>query len=88
MRILEAFETVGRDARGARLVTPPQLERIAVARVIASTRGVSRVQAIRMVVQLNQALDALHWLNLHRDALGIATLEARVTALEQRMGER
>ena len=88
VRALEAVGAVDRDARGARLVTPTQLEHIAAARVIMSTRKISRAAAIRMVTQLDHALEALDRLDRQRDALGIAALEARVAALEQQTGQR
>lgn len=88
VRALETCETVGRDTRDARLVTPAQVERIAAARVIASSRTLSRVEAIGFVVRLDAALDALQWLETGREVLGLDTLEARVAALERRSGSR
>jgi hypothetical protein len=83
VRALEASEPVARDARCARLVTPAQLERIAAARVIASTREISRIEAISFVFQLDRALETLHWLDATRKIMGIAALENRVIALEK-----
>jgi hypothetical protein len=88
VRALEASECVARDARNARLVTPAQLERIAAARVIASTREISRIEAIKFVGQLDRALETLQWLDASREVLGIAALETRVIALEKNVGER
>ena len=87
VRALETREVVDRDARGARLVTPEQLERIAFARVIASNRAVSRVEAFRLVARLDAAFDALRWLEVSREVLGVAGLEARIAALESKAEE-
>jgi hypothetical protein len=83
VRTLEIFESIKRDFRGARLVSPNQLERIAAARVIASNRGVSRVKAIKFVARLDQALETLHKLDVIREALGVTALETRIIALEK-----
>lgn len=88
VRALETFEAVNRDARGARLVMPVQLERIAAARVIASNRQVSRAEAFRFVARLDAALECLRWLEVGREVLGVAALELRVAALESKVGER
>jgi hypothetical protein len=88
VRTLEIFESIERDFRGARLVSPDQLERIAAARVIASNRGISKVEAIKFVAHLDQALDTLQQLNVIRKALGVTALEARVTVLEKTLGKR
>jgi hypothetical protein len=88
VRALETFEPAARDARCARLVTLAQLERIAAARLIASTRDLSRVEAIKFVGQLDRALETLQWLDASREVLGITVLEARVIALEKTLGER
>lgn len=87
VRALEVSDPVARDARDARLVSPAQLERIAAARIISSTREISRVKAIRFVAQLDQALETLHWLDATREILGIHALEIRIIALEKTMGE-
>lgn len=83
VRALETGETVERDARRARLVTPAQLERIAAARMIASNRKVSRVAALHFVARLDAAFEALRWLEVSRGMLGVTALEARIAALEQ-----
>jgi hypothetical protein len=88
VRALEASELVARDARDARLVTPVQLERIAAARVIASTREISRIEAIKFVGQLDRALETLHWLDATCEVLGIHALKTRVIALENTVGKR
>ncbi len=82
VRALEHLEPVTRDARGARTVTTAQLERIAVARLVAANRHISRVQALKFVAQLGAAHDALTWLNSSRAILGLTALEARVALLE------
>ena len=87
VRALEASEPVARDAQWARLVTPAQLERIAAARVIASTRQISRIEAIKFVGQLDRALETLHWLDATREVLSIHALETRIIALEKTVGE-
>jgi hypothetical protein len=87
VRALEASEPVARDARDARLVTAAQLERIAAARVIASTREISRMEAIKFVGQLDRAFETLQWLDASREIMGIAVLETRVIALEKILGE-
>jgi hypothetical protein len=88
VRTLETFESIERDFRGARLVSPDQLERIVAARVIASNRRISRVKAIKLIAHLDQALETLHQLHVVREALGVTALEARVTVLEKKMGDR
>ena len=88
VRALETSEPVARDARNARLVTPAQLERIAAARVITSTREISKVKAIKLTDELDRALETRHWLDATREMLGIHALETRVIALEKTMGER
>ena len=82
VRALERLESVARDARGARTVTSDQLERIAVARLVAANRRISRGQALSFVRQLEPAHDALKWLDSSRTALGLTALEARVASLE------
>jgi hypothetical protein len=47
VRVLEMFESVIRDERGARCITSTQLEQIVAARVIASTRLEPCVQLLR-----------------------------------------
>jgi hypothetical protein len=88
VRALEASEPVARDARCARLVTLAQLERIAAARLIASTRDLSRIEAVKFVGQLEPALETLHWLDATREVLGIHAIETRIIALEKTVGER
>jgi hypothetical protein len=88
VRALETFEPVARDARCARLVTLAQLERIAAARLIASTRDLSRIEAIKFVGQLDRALETLQWLDASREVMGVTALEARVTVLEKKLGDR
>ena len=86
VRALETSEPVARDARCARLVTLAQLERIAAARLIASTRDLSRIEAIRFVGQLDRALETVQWLDAGREIMGVAALETRVIALEKKVG--
>ena len=88
VRAVEVSESVARDARASRLVSPAQLERIAAARITASTRAISRVKAIRFVAQLDQALETLLWLDATRKIMGIHVLETRVIAFEKTIGER
>jgi hypothetical protein len=88
VRTLELFEAVERDFRDARLVSPDQLERIVAARVIASNRGISRVEATKFVAHLEQAFEALHQLDVIREALGVTALEVRFTVLEKKLGDR
>jgi hypothetical protein len=87
VRALETSEPVARDVRCARLVTLAQLERIAAARLIASTRDLSRIEAIKFVGQLDRALETLQWLHATREVLGVAALDTRVIALEKKVGE-
>jgi hypothetical protein len=84
VRTLEHFETVQRGMNGARVVTLNQLERIAVARLIAANRGVPRPRALELASNLQRGVVAVQWLEAHREVLGISTLEARVAALESR----
>ena len=76
VRALERLESVARDARGARTVTSDQLERIAVARLVAANRRILRGQSLAFVRQLEPAHDALKWLDSSRTVLGIKNLEA------------
>ena len=82
VRALERLESVARDARGARTVTSDQLERIAVARLVAANRRISRGQALAFVARLEATHQALAWLDSSRAVLGLTALEARVALLE------
>ena len=88
VRALEQLEPVERDAKGARTVTPSQLERIAVARLVAANRQMSRGNALDFVAQLNLTRDAIAYLESSRTSLGIMALEARVASIEALLGVR
>jgi hypothetical protein len=82
VRALELKQPILRDARGARTVTAVQLETIALARVVAAERGLSKPTALKAVGQLGRAQDALGLLEANRVSLGVVALERRVAALE------
>ena len=86
VRALEQLEPVQRDAKGARTVTSSQLERIAVARLVAANRQISRGDALDFVAQLNATQDAIAYLESSRKSLGIMALEARVARIEALLG--
>ena len=84
VRVLETLEPVTRDERGARCVTQEQLEQIAAARVIASTRAISKRPALGLVRKHDASLEHLRALELLRSVLGLENLEQRLAKLEMK----
>jgi hypothetical protein len=84
VRVLETLEPVTRDERGARCITPMQLEQIAAARVIASTRLISKRSALESVRRFDASLKNLRTFELLRSVLGLENLEQRLAKLEMK----
>jgi hypothetical protein len=84
VRVFETLEPVIRDERGARCITPMQLEQIAAARVIASTRAISKRSALESVRRFDASLKNLRTFELLRSMLGLENLEQRLAKLEMK----
>jgi hypothetical protein len=84
VRVLETLEPVTRDKRGARCITPVQLEQIAAARVIASTQLISKRSALKSVRRFDASLKNLRTFELLRSMLGLENLEQRLAKLEMK----
>jgi hypothetical protein len=86
VRILEQFETVERDARGKRILSQSQVDRIIAARILASSRGWSKRKSLESLRQLETSVEASTQLGTVRQALGLDRLETRIQSLEQKVG--
>jgi hypothetical protein len=86
VRLLEHFEIVERDARGRRVLSQSQVDRIIAARILASSRGWSKRKSLEYLLQLETSVDANAQLGAVWQALGLDRLEQRILSLEQKVG--
>jgi hypothetical protein len=86
VRLLEHFEIVERDARGKRILSEVQTDRIIAARILASSRAWSKRKSLESLLQLQTSVDANAQLGTVRQVLGLDRLEQRIQSLEQKVG--
>jgi hypothetical protein len=86
VRLLEHFEIVERDARGKRILSQVQTDRIIAARILASSRAWSKRKSLESLLQLQTSVDANAQLGTVRQVLGLDRLEKRIQSLEQKVG--
>jgi hypothetical protein len=86
VRLLEHFEIVERDARGKRILSEVQTDRIIAARILASSRAWSKRKSLESLLQLQTSVDANAQLGTVRQVLGLDRLEKRIQSLEQKVG--
>ena len=84
VRTLEHFETVERDARGKRILSQVQVDRIIAARILALSRGWSKRRSLELLLQLETSVEANALFGMVRQALGLDRLERRIQLLEQK----
>jgi hypothetical protein len=86
VRILEHFEAVERDARGKRILSQSQADRIIAARILGTSRGWSKRKSLESLLQLETSVEANAQFGAVRQALGLDRLEKRIQSLEQKVG--
>ena len=86
VRILEHFEIVERDARGKRILSQSQVDRIIAARILANSRGWSKRKSLEYLLQLETSVEKSVQLSTVRQVLGLDQLEKRIQSLEQKVG--
>ena len=86
VRTLEHFETIERDARGKRILSQSQVDRIIATRILANSRGWSKRKSLELLLQLETSVEANEQLGTIRQALGLDRLEKRIQSLEQKVG--
>ena len=86
VRLLEMLETVERDARGRRVLSQSQVDRIIAARILASSHGWSKRKSLESLRQLETSVEGIAQLGAVRQAFGLTQLEKRILSLEQKVG--